>query len=227
MVRIRFARTVIRWLLMLLATRLAGARLLRCRLLWLVTIRLLLVIATLRIVMRLLLVVAMLRFLLPTILLLIVLRVRIIRPARDDLRLTLLRITLRLDRGNIRQDARIVIDMLQVIFHIHAVAIDLRITRHIVIFTQLLRGVMLLALDVLAVIRPTVSTAAATAIIITAWAIIVATAAVLVVATTVIILTHHIVHSSSAFAFVIVSVSVVKFERDHPVDARKILCNFQ
>ena len=50
------------------------------------------------------------------------LRVRVIRPAGDDLRFAVVGITLGLNGGNIGQHAGIVIDMLQVIFHIHAVA---------------------------------------------------------------------------------------------------------
>ena len=182
-VGIRLTRTIVRWFLMtrtmLTRTRLV---LLAIALLFITTLRLL---------------IATWRFLLATILLML-LRVRVIRPARDDLRFTLLRKTLRLDPRDIRQDARVMVHMLQVIFYIHAVAVDLRVTRHVAIFAQLLRRMVLLALQVLTVIlAATISTTAATIVIVTARTAAAAAAVLVVAAAAIVILAYHVVHKSS------------------------------
>jgi hypothetical protein len=119
----------------------------------------------------------------------------VIRPTGDDLRFAGMGKALRLDGGNIRQHAGVVVHMLQVILDIHPVAVDLGVARHVAILTQLLGGVVLLALQVLAVIGAAAVITPATVVVVAACA----ATAMLIAAITVIVLAHHVVHRSFAF----------------------------
>lgn len=138
----------------------------------------------------------------------------VIRSAGHNLRFPLVRITLRLHGRNIRQHTGVMIHMLQVIFYIHPVAVDLRIARHIAVFAKLLRGVVLLPLQVLAIILT--ATVAAAIVVITALTATAAPAIITVIVIPIIVLTHH-VHNLLLF---------IHCKHHHTGDSREVVGDF-